>query len=269
MTAPSWVSKEGARAEPPNTCCVSGPSAKIHKVVCSTTALLPTSIPLLAIRQTFWLICILADSSLLPVARLPCCWIQSRLLLLQIAVGLIYPNSQVTFTKEILKHKAQNTKSPRLCPFLSYEAFHSLQLSACLKKSSLFSHMTVLPISFHVPLDRPNPKPMLRYPRGADDTLLPFVFEGAAKEGVPYPHSSNLAALQGRRIGRAMLGRAKNSSISRIYITKSKVSSSNSSSVRRQMGRKRCPASRYIYLSLSSWLASCYCLEFSSQPCPG
>lgn len=65
-----------------------------------------------------------------------------------------------------------------------------------------------------------------------------------AKEGVSGPHSSNLAALQGRRIGKVMLGRAKNNSINRVYITKSKVSSSNSSSVRRQMGRKQCPASR-------------------------
>lgn len=59
-----------------------------------------------------------------------------------------------------------------------------------------------------------------------------------AKEGVPCPHSSNSAALQGRRMGKVMPGRVKNNSISRVYITKSKVSSGNSSSVRRQMGRK-------------------------------
>lgn len=106
--------------EPPNTCCVSGPSAELCKVEGSTTALVPTSIPLLAIREAFWLICILADSSLLPVAHLPCCWIQSRVLLLQIAVGLTYPNSQVPFTKEILKHEGQKTKPPQVVMSLHF-----------------------------------------------------------------------------------------------------------------------------------------------------
>lgn len=143
--------------------------------------------------------------------------------------------------------------------------------SACLKKSSQFSHKTIPPlhhpISFQVPLDRPDPRPMLRHPRGPDYTLLLFVFEGFNSKGKGFSSSQQqLGALQGRRIGKVM-GRTKKNSMGRIYITKSRVSSGNSSSVRRQTGRKQCPASKYIYLSLSSWLASCSCLEFSSQPC--
>ena len=75
-----------------------------------------------------------------------------------------------------------------------------------------------------------------------------------------------MAALCGTSAeGKGMLETPKNASVGRVYITKSKMASSVRTNGRQR--EQKCPASRYVPLSLSSWLAARIFPESSSQHC--